>query len=299
MCGQNLQGETMTPERGTRWAYLFSFVVISVSIVGYFVGMQSPMNPHATGDVGFDDAEKLSTHVIENLSETNPLADQSVVPATHYSDIAGVTRNRFANLRTSLADLKSTVDLNQEIEISEQQKLFALAIRDQNRAFNGAPPTVPHPVDQMTTASCMACHGEGVKTKSFRISRMSHQFLANCTQCHVERNPDHMEPTVFRENSFVGLPAPEGGPRAFAGAPPMIPHSTWMRVDCMSCHGPTGLYGIRSTHPWRQNCQQCHAPSSELDQTLLPARPQFLSPPRKAAPDSKDDSSQPEESTEE
>ena len=30
---------------------------------------------------------------------------------------------------------------------------------------------------------------------------------------------------------------------------------------------------------FEQNCQQCHAPSSELDQTLLVSEPGFLSAP--------------------
>jgi nitrate reductase cytochrome c-type subunit len=50
------------------------------------------------------------------------------------------------------------------------------AMGDKNRAFNGAPPTIPHPVDQMSSNSCMACHGDGVKTATLRISKMSHQF---------------------------------------------------------------------------------------------------------------------------
>jgi cytochrome c-type protein NapB len=47
----------------------------------------------------------------------------------------------------------------------------------------------------------------------------------------------------------------------------------------MSCHGYTGLQGIRTTHPWRQNCQQCHAPSATMNQTLLAAEPEFLPAP--------------------
>jgi nitrate reductase (cytochrome), electron transfer subunit len=54
--------------------------------------------------------------------------------------------------------------------------------------------------------------------------------------------------------------------RAFDGAPPTIPHSTLMRTDCLSCHGPQGLYGLRTPHPERQSCLQCHAPGAHLDQ---------------------------------
>ena len=266
----------MTPAGSKNLAYVVCIVVASFAVAGYFTGLQSPMNPSFRSSAGLSNESASSERTLGNVS----LGDRQIIPATHYEEIGSTNRRRNEKWLTSLTDLKDTTDLNQAIEITEQQKLFALALRDQNRSFNGAPPTIPHPVDQMSSTSCMACHGGGAKTETLRISKMSHQFLANCTQCHVESSPQHMAAVVFRQNTFVGLPAPTGGPRAFSGAPPMIPHSTWMRVDCMSCHGTTGMYGIRSTHPWRQNCQQCHAPSSQLDQTLLEPEPKFLDSPR-------------------
>ena len=264
----------MSTESPPKPIYLIVFLVVCVTVVGFFVGLQSPMNPAL--QTTFNENSGLSVASDEN--DFVPVDADSVLPAPQYSDMGEINRRRSSNWKTQLADMRSTVDPLAEIVITDSQKSFALALREQNRAFNGAPPTVPHPIDQMSAATCMACHGEGLATKTLRISRMSHQFLANCTQCHVESHFQQTSVTEFRENSFVGLPAPTGGPRAFDGAPPMIPHSTWMRVDCNSCHGPTGAYGIRSTHPWRQNCQQCHAPSSELNQTELDSDPHFLKP---------------------
>lgn len=260
----------MTSDTGQKIAYLICFAVVALTITGYFIGLQSPMNP---GD------HPVQASPLQSALPTASMSESDVLPATDYSGMGKVTRVRTAGFTTKLADLKTSVNLLDEITISPEQKSFALALRDTNRAFNGAPPTTPHPVDQLSAKSCMACHGEGIKTESFRASKMSHQFLENCTQCHVENDPKHMPATLFRSNSFVGLPAPTGGPRAFDTAPPMIPHSTWMRVDCMSCHGVEGLHGIRSTHPWRSNCQQCHAPSSVLDQVELNPKPKFLPPP--------------------
>jgi cytochrome c-type protein NapB len=34
----------------------------------------------------------------------------------------------------------------------------------------------------------------------------------------------------------------------------------------MSCHGPNGLFGLRTPHPDRQSCFQCHVPEAGLDQ---------------------------------
>jgi len=248
---------------------LIAFVVISLAIVGYFTGLQSPMKPLQTSSPPrVDDAEPES--------DTN--AQDGVIPATRYADMAEATARR--QHQTQLAGLKSAIDPLAEIKIEPDDKLAALRQRAQNRAFNGAPPTIPHPIDQRSDAACIACHGNGVKTTSLRIPRMSHVFLRNCMQCHVERTADHMTAIVFRENQFQGLAAPTEGPRAFPAAPPQMPHSTWMRSDCMSCHGHTGLHGIRTTHPWRNNCQQCHAPSAARDQTLIVEAPQFLPGPK-------------------
>jgi cytochrome c-type protein NapB len=71
------------------------------------------------------------------------------------------------------------------------------------------------------------------------------------------------------ENEFVGTKAPLKGTRAWPQAPPTMPHRTLMREDCLSCHGPQGLFGLRTPHPDRRSCTQCHVPSAELDQHLF------------------------------
>ncbi|QDU82340.1 Nitrate reductase cytochrome c-type subunit (NapB) [Polystyrenella longa] len=261
----------METEQISRIQILLSFIVVATAITGYFTGLQSPMNP-------VTNSTAQSHHF--------PLEDSShpkgfrVIPATSYAAMPMANLSRTEVVTASLSNIRPVLNPVEEITVNIAEKDAALKQRDFNRAFNGAPPTVPHPVVDNATQSCMACHGEGAKTTSLRIPQMSHQFLANCLQCHVQQKPETMEPTLFRENTFVGLPAPEEGPRAFPLAPPQIPHPTWMRSNCMSCHGMTGLHGMRTTHPWRHNCMQCHAPSAELDQTkFLFSTPQFLPPP--------------------
>ncbi len=270
----------MSTHSGRNLAYLFCFVVISVATVGFFVGLQSPMNPGATGQLGGQSLESGLVSIPHSAAPFNRTGETAVL-ATVYSEMRGVTERRHADRVTELSELVSSADPLAEVVITDAEKAFALARRDQNRAFNGAPPTVPHPIDQMSARACAACHTDGVKTKSLRIPKMSHQFLTNCTQCHVGTivSADSDGSGLAAGNSFVGLPAPQGGPRAFALAPPQIPHSTWMRSDCTSCHGVMGANGLRTTHPWRQNCQQCHAPSSTLEQVQLDSQPQFLPPP--------------------
>ncbi|MFT5328303.1 MAG: cytochrome c-type protein NapB [Planctomycetaceae bacterium] len=258
----------MSMEKKVKATRLIAFVLVSVAVAGYFTGLQAPMKASTSSPPR--PVEPLET-------ESTTRLEVGVIPATPYAGIAGATSER--RRHTRLASLKSAIDPLAEISIALGDKPAAFDQREQNRSFNGAPPTIPHPVDQRSDASCVACHKEGAMTKSLRIPRMSHAFLANCTQCHVENNPRHMTAFSFRENDFAGLVTPTEGPRAFSGAPPQIPHSTWMRSDCLSCHGHAGQQGIRTTHPWRKNCQQCHAPSASLDQTLLAVEPQFLPGP--------------------
>lgn len=259
----------MTDTKTKNLVTLICVVVISFTVVGYFMGLRAPMHT----------SEVTPRLLLSAADNTKPLAADTIT-ATRYADMHEATRRRTTAFRTTLTDLKSKTDTFAEFKISAEEKAAALVRREANRAFNGAPPTIPHAVSETSTAACMACHGEGAKTESLRIPKMSHQFLANCTQCHVENNPRHTPASLFRESSFVGLLAPTAGPRAFGGAPPQIPHSTWMRGECMSCHGFAGLQGIRTTHPWRNNCTQCHAPSSKLDQTPLASTPKFLEPPQ-------------------
>jgi len=111
-----------------------------------------------------------------------------------------------------------------------------------DRAFWGAPPPMPHGFVEERRSDCLTCHA--------RETRIS------CQQCHVDGSDAELE--VFRENLFVGLDFPGKGTRAHDYAPPTIPHKTFMRDNCLSCHGPSGKQKIATPHPYRSQCQQCH-----------------------------------------
>jgi len=61
---------------------------------------------------------------------------------------------------------------------------------------------------------------------------------------------------------FTGLQqGPWKGSRATVGAPPRIPHALQMRGECLACHaGPGARVELRTTHPERVRCRQCHVP---------------------------------------
>lgn len=134
------------------------------------------------------------------------------------------------------------------------------------RAYEGAPPVIPHAIADLKVQTCRACHAQGLQAGD-KVARMaSHTYLVNCTQCHVEA-AGAMGAGGEPANSFVGFrTSGYGGTRAWAGAPPVVPHTTFMRTNCVSCHGEHGYDGWRPDHLSRTNCVQCHAPAAEFDQ---------------------------------
>lgn len=149
------------------------------------------------------------------------------------------------------------------------QRAQALAARRERRAYDGAPPAIPHAVSQREPTDCLACHGRGARIAGKAAHPLSHPEYASCTQCHVVfRAPPPLTPAE-PDNTFVGLETYGAGQRAAPGAPPTIPHPTRMRARCTSCHGPNGQFGLRTPHPERQSCEQCHAPGAALDQRSI------------------------------
>lgn len=227
----------MTDTAPPRFARLLVAVGVSLAVVGFVVGIREPaLSPNR--------APPAASH-------------GAAPPAVAYAELPVPTRPAPQPLADLRYDRPGVFDL---VVRTEEMKLAALADRAKNRAYDGAPPTIPHPVEARYDASCLACHGEGLKVGDRVASRMSHAPHTSCTQCHVERSP------VPVENSFVGVYRAGPGGRANPGAPPTVPHHTWMRENCASCHGLVTRAGTRTTHPWLTNCAQCHAPSAALDQ---------------------------------
>jgi cytochrome c-type protein NapB len=137
-------------------------------------------------------------------------------------------------------------------------------VRATRRAYDGAPPVIPHPP---LGADCIACHtttGKQVPTYGFapanpHLGSDRAGSLQNCRQCHLFQRSEE----TLVANSFAGTPqAITRGTRAYAGAPPTIPHSLQMRENCAACHvGASARPEIRCTHPERSNCRQCHLAS--------------------------------------
>ena len=135
--------------------------------------------------------------------------------------------------------------------------------RRARRAYEGAPPVVPHPVDPEVerTQDCAPCHEFGGFNPPLRTyaPRSPHPERSGCLQCHAI--PVTGETFVRTEWSYTEWPEyGEGG--ALFTSPPTIPHTLQMREHCLACHGGVAASpDIRTEHPERFNCRQCHVPA--------------------------------------
>jgi cytochrome c-type protein NapB len=149
-------------------------------------------------------------------------------------------------------------------------------VRADRRAYDGAPPVIPHASYGAECANCHNERGRSVSGVGFApASPHDHTPFVDgtvrCRQCHVFRTTE----TEFVASDFSGLSqALSAGDRATPGAPPRIPHRILMREHCLACHdGPGAREAIRTTHPERARCRQCHVPIETLSEFRSEADP--------------------------
>lgn len=145
----------------------------------------------------------------------------------------------------------------------------SLAVKYSRRAYNGAPPVIPHPIkndDSKPGAQCLSCHLGGGYVDAFHAyaPKTPHPDYINCRQCHVPAG--HLAP--FRgESNFATRTIPKQPGAALPGGPPRIPHDLKERGNCAACHVGEGVpLAIRTSHPERIYCRQCHVPQDEENQ---------------------------------
>lgn len=170
------------------------------------------------------------------------------------------------------------------------------------RGYPGAPPRIPHPLtaDEFRTDACKTCHERGGFSVRFSayVPVTPHPERGICLQCHVgvdsvigapqpDPNPNARCPQCHGPSG--GTPRPEARatwattvwpqlPKLTSDRdPPPIPHDLQFRENCLTCHaGPGAVDEIRTTHPERANCRQCHV-------ALDPAAGTFTRPPNDVA----------------
>lgn len=172
--------------------------------------------------------------------------------------------------RTAVETDKNTL-IGEKMDISSTNVLDKMNIIDKkispnyykNRAYQGAPPTIPHEVNErnMGDNSCLQCHQFGGYVAKFKAHApiVPHPEMLNCKQCHVTVKSN----TVFKESNWEAINnIPKYTNKALPTSPPVIPHTLEKNEDCLSCHAGAGLMKIRVTHPERTNCKQCHVPKN-------------------------------------
>lgn len=250
--------------KNNRSLHIFLAIVIGVATLGYIAG---------TRDTSYDKLA-LAGYTAGKTTTGEPI-EGAPRSAPSYRDLM---KKPFGSRESSRDDLQRLsapeTELFAAVERTPQrtQHLIQAALDDRakNRAYAGAPPTIPHAIRETGAAECMACHGKGMTIDGKTASPISHDYMANCTQCHVVSGGSmpiaELHPDDFPlDNSFTGLERFAVPSPSYDGAPPPIPHPTRMRTECASCHGLTARPGLRTTHPWRSQCTQCHAPSATLD----------------------------------
>ncbi|MBI4403592.1 MAG: hypothetical protein HY537_05495 [Deltaproteobacteria bacterium] len=122
------------------------------------------------------------------------------------------------------------------------------------RAFLGAPPVIAHEIDpdmQSDLGDCLVCHesGEGDAPVT------PHPQFLSCRQCHVPMNQEKL----FKDIDWKSVSPPKLHKRMLPGSPPPMPHQLRGRESCLACHdGPAAVREIRTPHPERTSCPQCH-----------------------------------------
>lgn len=137
----------------------------------------------------------------------------------------------------------------------------AAVLRAERRAYDGAPPVIAHDDFGITCTEChnlegMEVAGVGYAPPSPHQGTLGMSAVSRCRQCHVFA----LTEDTFAGNTFAGLRQDlRHGGRLNDLAPPTIPHKTFMRENCIACHtGPAAREEIRTSHPERPRCVQCH-----------------------------------------
>lgn len=151
------------------------------------------------------------------------------------------------------------------------------------RAYPGAPPRIPHGLtpEEFRSGGCNTCHERGGFSQRFGayVPITPHPEMGACLQCHVGDGDlmaialPSMDPSarcrqchaqggarrVAATVDWTPLEWPRLTRKKLGSGPQPIPHTLEFRTNCLSCHvAPSAVAEIRTTHPDRANCRQCH-----------------------------------------
>ncbi|WP_018969500.1 hypothetical protein [Rubritalea marina] len=239
------------------------FVVVIVSVSGFFMEMRHSSQDDVGNRIWLD---------LEVVDDSNVVVPSDRTAPTYQNIPSDLFKNN-AQWVNHLNKLTRVSHNHHEMPVlTKEEREEAVMRRQSRRAYDGAPPVIPHAISTRDTQSCVSCHSPGRPVlMAGKVSPvMSHEYLPNCIQCHAPSvKKDFMTHEAMYglsvENVFGGKSSAGKGERAFAQAPPVMPHPVHMRQNCMACHGEGRANAIQTSHPQRQNCMQCHAVHSGFD----------------------------------
>ena len=218
--------------------------------------------------------KRVSADVVDRFANA-----RSLPGVTLLSDFGDSVRSEAYVFRTSSAMLAIS-DVNTKRREAHPRSLKTYRTL---RAYPGAPPRIPHGLtpQEFRENACRACHERGGFSIRFNayVPVTPHPEMGACLQCHVGDAklmaiplPNTEPSSRCRQCHDPAAPKPAAAASGWQAMPwpavkqvmpgrlpPPIPHDSPMRVNCLTCHsGPSSMVEIRTSHPERANCRQCH-----------------------------------------
>lgn len=226
------------------------------------------------------DRPQMPGEATEEHGEAEELAEAAV----SYAEMRRTPRGKSSGLEQDLEPMRKA-SADDKVFFEGAATNIDLIRRAKLRAFEGAPPVIPHSIRQDYVPECLACHGARLVFRERPARPICHDEHTNCTSCHVQRaggprvaEAAEVDPRAV-PNSFVGLLKQIGGTTA-ATEPPQIPHRTAFRERCAACHGEDGPgaghhpvnFALERELPpsfvlsltGRLTCRTCHEPSPRI-----------------------------------
>lgn len=147
--------------------------VLILAVTGYFIGLRNISSLAASRDLAS----------ITDLPARSTQAG-TVPDARDYENMRHVPKANHAWTNT-LKNLRPLNESALQLEPSFTLAAGADGSAQERRAYQGAPPLIPHSIDQTLVTSCLACHADGKIIKDRIAPKVSHPHFNNCTQCHV------------------------------------------------------------------------------------------------------------------